>query len=140
MKQYETHKGYKYVHQNNLIDWTDKGVFINKLINSPFYTGLYAKRIGLVNCWEFLKCGREKGGLYEYELGVCPAWPDNGKNCAEIPGTLCDRKVAGSFALKIADCTRCEFFISGHYEGRSTAHSQLVQTAKTLNGVGKVYG
>jgi hypothetical protein len=31
-----------------------------------------------VNCWEFKKCGMEKGGAKATELGVCPAYPDHG--------------------------------------------------------------
>lgn len=33
-----------------------------------------------VNCWEFLKCGREPGGIHAAEKGVCPAAMDGGVN------------------------------------------------------------
>jgi len=68
-----------------------------------------------MNCWEFKKCGREAGGAKEKELGACPAYPDNGKNCARIAGTLCGGKVQGTFASKLSNCMDCEFYKSQHY-------------------------
>ena len=73
------------------------------------------------NCWEFKKCGREPGGSKVAELGVCSAAIEtrtNGMNdglnggrvCWAIAGTMCGGKVHGSFALKIVDCTKCEFY------------------------------
>ena len=69
-----------------------------------------------MNCWEFKKCGREKGGTNSKELGVCPAFPDDGKNCARLAGTLCGGKVQGTFAMKIDSCIKCEFFNSEHHQ------------------------
>jgi hypothetical protein len=69
-----------------------------------------------MNCWEFKKCGREKGGAKAAELGVCPAWPDHGRHCAWIAGTLCGGKVQGTLAMKVASCMQCEFFKSQHFE------------------------
>lgn len=69
-----------------------------------------------MNCWEFKKCGREKGGKNVAELGQCPAWPDHGTCCARITGTLCGGKVQGTFANKLANCLQCEFYKSPHYE------------------------
>jgi hypothetical protein len=63
-----------------------------------------------MNCWEFKKCGREKSGHNSKSLGVCPAYPDHGNNCARVAGTLCGGKVQGTFAMKIPDCLQCEFF------------------------------
>lgn len=74
-----------------------------------------------MNCWEFMKCGREQGGARAVELGVCPAYPDHGHGCAKIAGTLCGGKVQGSFAAKVANCMRCNFYLSPHYD-RSRAH------------------
>ncbi len=68
-----------------------------------------------MNCWEFMKCGRERGGVHADELGVCAAYPLNGHLCARIAGTLCGGKVQGSFAVKLADCMRCDFYNSKHY-------------------------
>ena len=44
------------------------------------------------------------------ELGVCPAYPAHGTHCAHIAGTLCGGKVQGSFAMKLANCMKCEFY------------------------------
>ncbi len=68
-----------------------------------------------MNCWEFIKCGREFGGLKAYELGVCQAYPNDGKQCAKIAGTLCGDKVQGTFAMKIFDCVKCDFYKSKYY-------------------------
>jgi len=68
-----------------------------------------------LNCWEFKKCGREVGGAKAKELGVCPAYPDHGRSCASLAGTLCGGKVQGSFAHKLKSCIQCAFFNSPHY-------------------------
>jgi len=39
-----------------------------------------------MNCWEFMKCGREKGGAKATDLGICPAYPDHGRHCARVAG------------------------------------------------------
>ena len=69
-----------------------------------------------MNCWEFKKCGREQGGEKVAELGQCPAYPDHGQRCARIAGTLCGGKVQGIFAIKLANCMRCDFYNSKHYD------------------------
>ena len=56
-----------------------------------------------MNCWEFKKCGRDEKGDRAEELGVCPAFPDNGKKCARITGTLCGGTVQGSFVTKLGN-------------------------------------
>ncbi|MBF0483258.1 MAG: hypothetical protein HQL25_00990 [Candidatus Omnitrophica bacterium] len=73
------------------------------------------------NCWEFKNCGREPGGAKVSELGSCPAAIDvrvngvnSGKNggraCWVIAGTFCGGKVQGTYALKVVNCLKCEFF------------------------------
>ena len=73
------------------------------------------------NCWEFKKCGREPGGAKAAELGVCISAVDKklngvhgGKNggraCWAITGTLCGGVVQGTFAVKLANCMKCEFY------------------------------
>jgi hypothetical protein len=77
--------------------------------------------MAVMNCWEFKKCGREPGGVKIGELGVCPAAAEirlhgvnHGKNggraCWPLAGTLCGGKVQGSFALKIGNCMKCDFY------------------------------
>lgn len=68
-----------------------------------------------MNCWEYKKCGREAGGAKAVELGVCPAYPNDGTKCANIAGTLCGGKVQGSFAMKLANCVQCDFYKSESY-------------------------
>lgn len=74
-----------------------------------------------MNCWEFKKCGREPRGVKASELGVCAAATEasvsgcnNGKNggraCWAIAGTLCGGTVQGSFAEKLGNCLKCEFY------------------------------
>jgi len=70
----------------------------------------------LLNCWEFKKCGREEGGAKTAEFGVCPAYPDHGRDCAYLTGTLCGGEVQGSFAKKAANCTKCDFFQSENFD------------------------
>jgi hypothetical protein len=69
-----------------------------------------------MNCWEVKKCGREKDGAKAVELGVCPAYPDHGKHCAVVTGTLCGGKVQGTFAMKLVNCMECNFFKSPDYD------------------------
>ncbi len=69
-----------------------------------------------MNCWEFKKCGRENGGAKADELGVCPAWPDDGTKCARVAGTLCGGQVQGSFAQKLVNCMECDFYKSESYQ------------------------
>ena len=82
-----------------------------------------------LNCWEFKKCGREQGGAKASELGVCPASTEtrvNGTNggrnggraCWVIAGTLCGGNVQGTFAAKVGNCLKCEFYqLVGAEEG-----------------------
>ncbi len=70
-----------------------------------------------MNCWEFKRCGREEGGVNVHQLGVCPAYPDKGKACARVAGTLCGGKTQGYFAMKLASCMVCDYYKSMHYVG-----------------------
>lgn len=63
-----------------------------------------------VNCWEFMKCGREAGGERAAQFGVCVAYPDYGQTCASIAGTFCKGTKSGFFASKIKTCMECAFF------------------------------
>ena len=68
-----------------------------------------------MNCWEFKKCGREKGGAKAAEKGVCPAYPDYGKHCVHVAETRCGGKVQGTFEMKLLQCMGCDFYNSEHY-------------------------
>lgn len=78
-----------------------------------------------MNCWEFKKCGREPGGAKVAELGLCPAYPKHGKCCSQVAGTLCEGRVQGSFAMKMASCSQCDFYQSSHYAKAAKASSLL---------------
>jgi two-component system, NtrC family, sensor kinase len=58
-----------------------------------------------INCWEFMKCGREKETAMK-----CPAFPHFGRICWAVAGTLCEGRVQGTFALKYEDCMKCEYY------------------------------
>ena len=62
------------------------------------------------NCWEFKNCGRQKDGPKEKELGLCSAFPDHGRDCWAVAGTLCGGKVQGTAAEKLGNCRLCEFY------------------------------
>ena len=73
-----------------------------------------------MECWEFMECGREGKGVKAKELGVCPAYPDHGKHCACIVGTLCGGRVQAPFAMKLGSCIQCQFYKSEHYDRSHT--------------------
>ncbi|MBG3877852.1 methyl-accepting chemotaxis protein, partial [Desulfovibrio oxamicus] len=86
-------------------------------------------------CWEFKKCGREKGGPKEREMGICPAWPEHGFSCAGVTGTFCGGTVQETFAKKIGNCAKCDFFKSASY--RRDAHDSQMSggtSGGTLGG------
>jgi CRP-like cAMP-binding protein len=74
-----------------------------------------------LNCWEFLKCGREPGGEKADRLGICPAAADvsfdginsgkcGGRICWAVAGTFCGGNIQGTFAEKRDSCLSCDFF------------------------------
>jgi hypothetical protein len=82
-----------------------------------------------MNCWEFMKCGRQPGGERVDELGVCPASTESrtdglnsgkmgGRSCWGITGTFCHGRIQGEFVSKMPDYVHCEFYrIVAHEEG-----------------------
>ncbi|MFC1515613.1 two-CW domain-containing protein [Thermodesulfobacteriota bacterium] len=69
-----------------------------------------------MNCWEFMKCGYEEGGVKAESSGVCPAFPDYGKSCARIISTKCKDDILTTFSQKIRWCRLCEFYNSPNYD------------------------
>lgn len=74
-----------------------------------------------LNCWEYMKCGREPSGKTAKELGVCPATTKKsmdglhqgvnaGRSCWAIAGTYCGGEIQGVYSAKIKDCAACDFF------------------------------
>lgn len=72
-----------------------------------------------LDCWEYMRCGREEGGDKAHLLGICPAYPDKGKRCASVVGTFCGGVVQGLYAAKYSNCSICEFYKSRHYDADS---------------------
>jgi hypothetical protein len=79
------------------------------------------------NCWDFFHCGRQPGGEKAGETGICPAAMQNklngvnegangGRVCWAITGTLCKGQTQGTYAQKLGDCLRCEFYASVRQE------------------------
>ncbi len=71
--------------------------------------GLEHHGMRALNCWEFKKCGRERGGAKSKELGVCLVYPTQGRHCAQVAGSLCGGTVQGTFAKKLFNCSQCDF-------------------------------
>ena len=57
-----------------------------------------------------MNCGREAGGLKVAEFGLCPAYPNHGRQCWLVVGTFCGGTVQGIEAEKLGNCRRCEFY------------------------------
>ena len=94
-----------------------------------------------LNCWEYMRCGREPGGKKENALGTCLSVTDasfsginSGKNagriCWAVAGTCRNGEIYGTYARKRASCVSCEFY-------------KLVQkeegSAKEANGLLKLF-
>jgi CRP-like cAMP-binding protein len=92
-----------------------------------------------INCWEFMKCGRQPEGDKVSEYGVCPAARDksydgihDGKNagriCWAVAGTCCENKVQGTYAQKRKSCISCPFYKTvQEQEGTSESASKLIE-------------
>jgi hypothetical protein len=74
------------------------------------------------NCWEYKGCGRQAGGTKAQELGVCPASIEQrahqinhgtnaGRTCWAVAGTLCKGEKQGTFAQKVGNCSKCDFYL-----------------------------
>ena len=83
-----------------------------------------------MNCWEFMKCGREDGGKKVDELGICPAYPFDGQRCANVVGTFCDL-VQAINALKHTGCQECAFYNSMHFDPTA---KEINQGKRNLQG------
>jgi hypothetical protein len=95
-----------------------------------------------LNCWEFLKCGREPGGAREKDLGICPAATESrlngihdGKNagraCWVVSGTLCSGCVHGTFAQKFPTCEMCDFYY--YVKQRESRHNRFKLSSTLLS-------
>lgn len=75
-----------------------------------------------LNCWEHKKCGRQPGGSYVQEMGICPATTatrldgvhggtNAGRACWVVGGTLCNGRLQESFSKKYDGCIECDFYM-----------------------------
>ena len=74
-----------------------------------------------MNCWEFMKCGRELGGKSAKKLGVCPAATsphadglnggiNGGRICWAIVGIYSCHIGKASLSKKKVLCSDCAFY------------------------------
>ena len=74
------------------------------------------------NCWDYKKCGRQENGINVGSMGICPAYTEQkynnnnnginaGRYCWKVAGTLCEGKIQGTYANKLHNCIKCDFFI-----------------------------
>lgn len=66
---------------------------------------------------------REKQGHNVDRLSVCPAYPLNGKNCANVVGTFCDLVQALEVSMH-CNCQQCPFYNSMHFDSYSRKSNQ----------------
>ncbi len=101
----------------------------------------------LPNCWEYMKCGREKGGINAEKSGVCPAAADNvfhgfnsgingGRICWLMAGTFCNGRIQGTFAEKQHSCKNCEFYRQVQNQGTACFDTGNVRVFGTTH-IGK---
>jgi hypothetical protein len=56
----------------------------------------------LMNCWEVTNCGKQED---------CPAYPNHGRACFAVTGTLCRGEKQPSYDAKIGKCRElCVFY------------------------------
>jgi hypothetical protein len=70
----------------------------------------------MMNCWEFMGCGREASGSRVRDLGLCPTWPHHGHHCAYIAGTLSPYDPVCIFVRHVPNCMTCDYYRSSHFE------------------------
>jgi CheY-like chemotaxis protein len=86
-------------------------------------TAVFHLPLKKINCWEFMQCGREPGGVKSVGSPVCPAAVDaaldgvhggrnSGRACWTVAGTLYAGEVEGSNAKRICNCGTCDFFLN----------------------------
>ncbi len=74
---------------------------------SLFLPYLPVDEIFKAQCWEIMRCGVEK---IENAAERCPAFPNYGRICWSVAGTLSETKVHCAVAEKIGDCRKCTFY------------------------------
>lgn len=73
-----------------------------------------------VNCWEFIKCGREKNGIKAKAVGICPVATESsahglnggengGRMCWVVSDVCCNSKIQCSDGRLKDTCFSCDF-------------------------------
>jgi hypothetical protein len=84
-----------------------------------------------LNCWEFMNCGREPGGVLSATCGVCPvatAFQCDGANGGQAAGRTCWR-ISHSPGLngqrnnlpRLSTCLSCAFYRRVQFEAETEA-------------------
>ncbi len=60
-----------------------------------------------MNCWEFKKCPPER-------RDSCPAYPDRGRDCWRVTGTMCGGVKQADLHTKLEKCRECTYYQSGY--------------------------
>jgi len=102
-------------------------------------TGKKSPQKDLLNCWEVMMCGREKGGKNATRYGVCPAVADHsfdginsgkcaGRICWAVAGSFCGGGTQGSFVDKRSSCQNCHFYhMVQEEEGMANRRTKFLQ-------------
>lgn len=87
-----------------------------------------------LNCWEFMNCGREKGGLMVEKLGECPvstAMNYDGVNSGIAGGRTCwtvlktHNRLEGALKCSGASCQSCEFYRRVQHEEKAASRRRI---------------
>ena len=78
----------------------DKGTSVT--MHFPYQSPLEDTKIA---CWQYIKCDIEKDPSRR-----CQAYPFFGRSCWAIAGTMCEKRITGTYAEKIQDCMKCSFY------------------------------
>ncbi len=74
-----------------------------------------------LNCWEYMLCGREPGGVNIDKLGICPSATDKrfdgihrgenaGRACWVVAGSVQKENIQCPYAKKHKNCGMCDFY------------------------------
>jgi len=74
---------------------------------SLFIPYIPVEEIFKAQCWEIIRCGVDVTGNAAEK---CPAFPNYGRICWSVAGTLSETKVHCPLAEKIGDCHKCTFY------------------------------
>ena len=95
-----------------------------------------------LNCWEFMHCGREPGGVRADDLGVCPAAADGrmdgvnagrngGRICWVVAGTFGKGRLQCLYADPAHPCDTCDFFRTVHTTAEIASGTELIDRFQT---------